>query len=184
MSEFAETPAPSFGALLGRGILVTILGILMIVFTFASILVADMLAAVLMIFLGISILTAGPAFFGREKRTWWMIVLGILIIIGGVLGIFFPMMFTMYLVYLAAFSALVSGAVDLVIAFTKKIGTANRVLSGISGVLGILLGILFLAQPLISAFTILDVSGMFLIAFGIVAVIEAFVVRSAAKNAE
>ena len=71
----------------------------------------------------------------------------------------------------------------MVIAFTRKIETANRVLSGITGVLGILLGILFLAQPLISAFTILDVSGMFLVAFGIVAIIEAFVARSAAKKA-
>lgn len=183
MSEFAESHAPSFGALLGRGILVTILGILMIVFTFASILVADMLTAVLMIFLGISILTTGPAFFGSEKHTWWMIVLGILVIIGGILGILFPVMFTVYLVYLAAISALISGVTDLVIAFTKKIETANRVLSGITGVLGILLGILFLAQPLISAFTILDVSGMFLAAFGIVAIIEAFVARSAAKKA-
>ena len=183
MSEFAEVHAPSFGALLGRGILVTILGILMIVFTFASILVADMLTAVLMIFLGISILTAGPAFFGIEKRTWWMIVLGILVIIGGILGILFPVMFTVYLVYLVAFSALIGGVTDLVIAFTKKIETANRVLSGITGVLGILLGILFLAQPLISAFTILDVSGMFLVAFGIVAIIEAFVARSSAKKA-
>lgn len=183
MSESVELPTPSFGALLGRGILVTLLGILMIVFTYASIIVGDMLAAVLMIFLGISVITAGPVFFGREKRTWWMVALGIIVIIAGILGILFPVMFTVYLVYMAAFAALVSGASDLVVAFTKQIGTANRVLSGISGVLGILLGILFISQPFISAFTIVDVGGMFLVAFGIIAVIEAFIVRKAAKNA-
>ncbi|MEE1136049.1 MAG: hypothetical protein UHU36_04230 [Methanocorpusculum sp.] len=69
MSEFAELQAPSFGAILGRGILVTLLGIMMIVFTYASILVGDVLAAVLLIFLGISIITTGPVFFGREKNT-------------------------------------------------------------------------------------------------------------------
>ena len=183
MSEFTEDYTPSFGALFGRGILITILGILMIVFTYASILIGDVLAAVLLIFLGISVLTTGPAFFGREKRTWWMVILGILIIIIGILGILFPVMFTVYLVYLAAFAALFSGITDLVAAFTGKIGTAGKILSGISGVLGILLSILFLAQPLISAFTIIDVAGMFLIAFGVLAIIEAFIVRSAAKKA-
>lgn len=184
MSEFAELQAPSFGAILGRGILVTLLGIMMIVFTYASILVGDVLAAVLLIFLGISIITTGPVFFGREKNSWWMIVLGILIIIAGILGILFPMMFTVYLVYLAAFAALFSGITDLVAAFAGKVGTAGKVLSALSGVLGILLSILFLCQPLISAFTIIDVAGMFLVAFGVVAIIEAFVVRSAAKKAE
>lgn len=183
MSEVADMAAPSFGALLGRGILVTILGILMIVFTFASILVTDMLIAVLTMFFGISIITAGPAFFGGEKRTWWMVVLGILVIIAGILGIIYPAMFTIYLVYLAAIAAFISGITDLGIAFSQEIGTANKVLAGITGVLGILLGILFIVNPVLSAFTILDISGMFLVAFGIVAIIEAFVARSAAKNA-
>ena len=184
MSEFSETPAPSFGALLGRGILVTILGILMIVFTYASVLVADLMLAVLMIFLGVSILTSGPAFFGREKRTWWMIVVGILIILSGFLAYLFPLMFTVYLVYMVAAAAIIGGAADLVAAFSKQLDTANRVLAGISGVLGIALGILFVLHPVISAFSILDVSGMFLVAFGVIAIIEAFVVRSAAKKAE
>ena len=184
MSEFEELPSPPFGALLGRGILITILGILMIVFTYASILVGDMLIAALLVFLGISIMTSGPSFFGREKRTWWMIVLGILVIIAGFLAFIYPVMFTIYLVYIVAFAAMIGGVSDLVAAFSKDVVTANRILAGISGVLGIILGILFIIQPVFSAFTIIDVAGMFLMAFGVVAIIEAFVVRSAAKNAE
>lgn len=170
-------------SLIVKGILMLILGILMMVFTFASVFVGETLLAVLLIFLGIAVATSGSTFFGEARRTWVSIVLGILIVVLGIVALLFPAMFTLYLMYFVAAAALIGGITDLWLAIMGKNGGVNRGLVAVNGVLGVVLGVLFLLQPLLSAFTVVQVAGIFLAASGIVAIIEAIAVNSAAKNA-
>ena len=75
-----ETPIGGdlFKSLLLKGILMIILGVIMLVFTFSSILALDYLFGIVLIVLGIQLLTSGSTFLGEYKRTWWVILLGIL----------------------------------------------------------------------------------------------------------
>jgi len=173
-----------FGSLLAKGILMIILGILMMVFTFAAVIVGETLLVVFLIFIGIALLTSGTTFFGEVKRTWWVIVLGILAILLGIMMIIFPGMMLVYTMYFIAAAALVGGVTDLALAIMGKSGQINRVLVAISGILGIALGIIFMLKPLLSALTLAQVGGIFFFAFGLVAIIEAFGLKCAGKKTE
>ncbi|MFA7024204.1 HdeD family acid-resistance protein [Methanocorpusculum bavaricum] len=171
--------ASTFGSLLAKGILMIILGILMMVFTLASLFASEILLAILLIFVGITLLTAGTTFFGEAKRTWWVVVLGVLVILFGILTLINPGIMLVYAMYVLAAAALIGGVTDLAVALMGKSAQFNRGLLAVSGILGIILGVLFLINPVISAFTIIEIAGIFFFAFGIVAIIEAFMAKSA-----
>jgi len=156
-----------------------ILGILMLVFTLASLFASEIILAILLIFVGITLLSAGSTFFGQPTCTWWVFLLGILVIIFGILTLIFPAIMLVYAMYVLAAAALIGGLTDLALALMGKSGQVNRGLVAVSGILGIILGVLFLINPVISAFTIVQIAGIFFFAFGIIAIIEAFMSKSA-----
>ncbi|MDU9376390.1 hypothetical protein McpSp1_10040 [Methanocorpusculaceae archaeon Sp1] len=181
-----ETSAPIggdiFKSLLLKGILMIILGIIMLIFTFGSILAIELLFGIVLIILGIQLLTSGSTFLGEYKRTWWVILLGILAIIAGILAFVFPAMMTLYIVYLIAITVLISGFTDIAIAIANKTGEANRILVAISGVLGVILGILFIFMPFTGAIVLVQVTAIFLLVFGILAIVEGFMAKKPAKT--
>jgi uncharacterized membrane protein HdeD (DUF308 family) len=156
-----------------------ILGIIMLRFTFSSILAVELLLGLVLILLGIQMLTSGSTLLGEYRKTWWVIILGVLMIILGILAFIFPVIMLVYIMYLIAFTTLISGFTDLALAVMNKCGETNRVLIAITGILGVLLGILFLWNPFESAFVLAQVTGIFLLAFGLIAAVEAFTVRKA-----
>lgn len=166
-----------FKSLLLKGILMILLGVIMLAFTFSSILAIDYLFGIVLIVLGIQLLTSGSTFLGEYKHTWWVILLGILAIIFGILAFIFPAMMTLYIVYLIAITAFISGFTDLALAITNKTGPAHRVLVAISGVLGIVLGILFIVMPYTGAVVLVQVTCIFLLVFGILAIAEGFMAK-------
>ena len=182
-----ETESPVAGdifkSLLLKGILMIILGIIMLAFTLSSILAIDYLFGIVLIILGIQLLTSGSTFLGEYKRTWWVILLGILAIIFGIVAFIFPAMMTVYIVFLIAITSLISGFTDLALAISDKCGMANRALVAISGILGIILGILFIISPFVGAFVIVQVTGIFLLAFGILAIAEGYMAKKAVQTA-
>ncbi|MDO5844642.1 MAG: DUF308 domain-containing protein [Methanocorpusculum sp.] len=167
----------SKGGLIIKSLLMIVLGILMLVFTFASIVVGNAIFAVLLIFMGIALIASGSTFFGQIKRTWWVVVLGIIAVIIGIVALIWPVIGIEILVYIIAISSFISGVTDLYLGIMGKNGAVNRVLIIISGLLGIALGVVFLLMPLFSAGVIVQVAGIFLLAFGIVAFIEALMLK-------
>ena len=182
-----ETESPIggdiFKSLFLKGILMIILGVIMMIFTFSSILAIDYLFGIVLIILGIQLLTSGSTFLGEYKRTWWVILLGILAIIFGIVAFVFPAMMTLYIVYLIAITSFISGFTDLALAISDKCGLANCALVTLSGVLGVILGILFIISPFVGAYVIVQVTGIFLLAFGILAIAEGFMVKKAVQAA-
>lgn len=182
-----ETESPIggdiFKSLFLKGILMIILGVIMMIFTFSSILAIDYLFGIVLIILGIQLLTSGSTFLGEYKRTWWVILLGILAIIFGIVAFVFPAMMTLYIVYMIAITSLIRGFTDLALAISDKCGVANRALVAISGILGVILGILFIISPFVGAYVIVQVTGIFLLAFGILAIAEGFMVKKAVQAA-
>ncbi len=182
MTEEMATAAAGgdiFKSLLLKGILMVILGLIMLIFTLSSLLAIDYLFGFILIILGIQLLTSGSTFLGEYKRTWWVLVLGILAIVLGICAFIFPAVMLVYIVYLIAITAFISGFTDLGLAIMNKCGEANRILVAITGILGIILGVLFVAAPFMAAVTLAQVTGIFLLVFGILAVAEGFVAKKA-----
>ena len=180
-----ETPIGGdlFKSLLLKGILMIILGVIMLVFTFISILALDYLFGIVLIVLVNQLLTSGSPFLGEYKRTWWVILLGILAIIIGIFAFVFPAVMTLYIVHLLAITPFISGFSALALALCANCGPANRALVAVYARPVILLGLLLTISPFVGAFVIVQVTGIFLLAFGILAIAEGFLAKKAVQTA-
>ncbi|MCQ2511133.1 MAG: DUF308 domain-containing protein, partial [Lachnospiraceae bacterium] len=115
------------------------------------------------------------------------VVLGILVIILGIVALFNTAAFEAFLVYFLAASALISGLFN-VVSGCMNAGTANRALTIVAGILGIILGILifvaaFNLTPWITAIYIVYAAAIFMLIFGIISIIQAIMMKSAMKEA-
>lgn len=173
--EYIPTPTVSKGGLIAKSILMIVLGILMTVFTFTSIVASTIIISVLLIFCGVVLICSGGTFLGLIKRTWWLIVLGIIAVIFGVVSIINPIFGAEVIMYIIAASALIGGVTDLIMGVTGAVNGISRVFAVITGILGVALGVMFIVLPVLSAFTLVWIAGIFLIAFGVIALIQAFV---------
>lgn len=191
MTETTVKPNFEFGALIGRGVLLIILGVLIMVLINSSIFgaitastIPAVLLAILLIFFGITLLCGGTS-FGKSGVA--SIVLGILVIILGIITLVNPAAFEAFLVYFIAAVAVINGIFSLVTGIMGA-GTGNRVMNIIIGILGIAVGIAIFAlsftlTPVVMGVVIMYVIGIFLIIVGIISIIQAILVKSAEKKA-
>ncbi|WP_380055385.1 HdeD family acid-resistance protein [Falsihalocynthiibacter sp. SS001] len=75
----------------------------------------------------------------------WLLA-GIVLIIGGIFALANPFAATLTATAIAAWSFLIGGVIQLFAAFTQE-GTSNKIWSGVTGVLGILVGIALFNNP-------------------------------------
>lgn len=175
-----------FGGLLAKGLIMILIGVLFTVFTNVSGFAVEILTAILLLLIGIALTTSGATFFGFAKRTWWVIILGIALIILSIIMIFYPLFGMEIAVYLIAAAAFIGGLTDLYMGiFGKNFGIsgAEKAFVILSGILGIALGVVFIIVPLMSAFTLVWAAGLFLIAFGVLSIAEAVTVKVSSKSA-
>ena len=183
MSETTVTPNFEFGALIGKGVLLIIIGLLFCVFTFASGWAFTMLLSILLIFFGITLLCGGTSF---GKMGVASIVLGILVIILGIITLLNPLVFQAFLVYFIGAASIVWGLFTLV---TGIMGgeDVRRVLSIIIGALGILFGIFvfttaFHLTTFLTAPILMYIAGIIILIYGIFSIIQAIVLKSRTKQ--
>lgn len=176
----AETPGLPWWLVLIEGIAAIILGLLLFMRPAAT-------TIVLIQFLGIYWLITGLFTIISiiwDRSAWgWKLFSGILGIIAGLLIIQNPLWSTLLvpttLAWVLGFIGIVIGILQLIDAFRGG-GWG----SGILGVLSILLGFLLISRPVIAGLGLPWVLGGLLIAGGILAIIAAFVVRSAEPQIE
>lgn len=185
------------GTLIGRGILLLILGILMIIFTQVSTFAIAVLLSILLIFLGIALLAGGFSFSGKVGIA--PAILGILVIILGIITLFNPVAFTAFMVYFIAIASIVYGVFEIIAALVsgKQI---NRGLLIFSGIIGIIFGVLVLlaACGVFGAITIAGntvtvfgvafiltlVAGIVLAIIGLASLIEGIVMKVSQKKSQ
>ncbi len=106
-----------------------------------------------------------------------MIVLGIIGIIIAIYSFLNPAFMITFGTIIVGIIALLSGLTDIILAFSKGLSAGIRVLTFILGVLGLLIGLIFLLQPGVGADLLIMLVGIFLILGGIVALIEGFMFK-------
>jgi uncharacterized membrane protein HdeD (DUF308 family) len=154
------------------GILMIVLGILFLAYPGFSLATVLLLIGVFLIVYGIALAVAG--FVGHAEGRGWAIFTGILGIIVGIIAIAWPGMTGLALLYILGAWAIVTGAVDIVGAFAGGLKGGKRVWLIVVGILSIVVGIIFFAYPVSGALAILWLIGLYLIAYGVLRIVDGF----------
>lgn len=116
--------------------------------------------------------------FQMMKNYWWLILLrGIVAVLFGILALTNPALTAVSLVLYFGIYAIVDGAINVGIAIFGGGNSDNRVLLGLSGLLGGLLGVLVLTWPGITMISLLAAIIAFAFVTGIVEIVAAFQVH-------
>jgi uncharacterized membrane protein HdeD (DUF308 family) len=153
-----------------RGILALALGILLPLFPGAAIFTLAILFGAYAFTDGIVAIAASVRMSHADARWAWLLLEGLLGVLVGVITFFYPGITALWLVYLFAAWALVSGALAVATAIRLRAAIANEWLMILFGALSIVAGIVIFFVPVagviaivwtISAYAIL--AGLFLI---------------------
>ena len=113
-----------------------------------------------------------------NKHDWGLVIAGVLLVICSMFFLFAPGLALVTITVIAGAAFLVSGIFDIVnyFRFRRAMDLSGWALS--YGALDIVLGILFLVNPLVSAGALAWFIGAFFIVFGVFEVVGAFKVRN------
>ena len=113
-----------------------------------------------------------------NKHDWGLVIAGVLLVICSMFFLFAPGLALVTITVIAGAAFLVSGIFDIVnyFRFRRAMDLAGCALA--YGALDIVLGILFLVNPLVSAGALAWFIGAFFIVFGVFEVVGAFKVRN------
>jgi len=168
-----------------RGIAAVLLGILL----FTN---PDAILSVVIIFLGIywvvdGIITLLASFTGREEHSnWgWGIFVGIISILAGLAVLSQPVLtaiFTaQFIVSFVGIMIIISGVSSIVTGFRLR-KTSGEWMMILGGVLGLILGLLLLMNPLFSALVFVNITAIFSIIGGFALIVMAFQVKKLKKT--
>ena len=164
-----------------KAVIFVLLGVFCLVFPFAAMNLSAYLIAFFLLIVSIAALFSGFAAFGEPKSTWWVILLGIIGIIVAIVSFVNPAFMITFGTIIVGIIALLSGMTDIIIAFSHGLSAGVRILTFIVGLLGLLVGFLFLFYPAFGAEVIIIFLGIFLIAGGIAALIEGILFKREMK---
>lgn len=158
--------ARNWWAVLIRGILALILGLLMI---FVPPIVT---LAILIIFLGAYFLVDGiftiiTAISGKTAHRWAVLAEGLLSIVFGIIIFAWPMMSALVLLFVIAIWAILTGIAEIAYAGMHWKAGAGKWWLLVAGIISIILGIIMLAQPGAGALAVVVFIEIYLIIFGI-----------------
>jgi uncharacterized membrane protein HdeD (DUF308 family) len=152
-----------------RGLIAVIFGLCAIIWTPFVLNVLIYAFGFFAIIAGILTAAAGISLEKTELPKWLLAVAGILGILLGIFALLTPLIVVITLALLIAAWALVAGASELGLAVTNKT-LKHRVLLSISGLCGIALSIILILMPVLGAFTLVLVLGIYLLVFGIISI--------------
>ena len=182
--NLAAILARNWWVLLLRGIVAIGFGVL----TFAS--PALSLASLVLLFGGLcladGLMAAWTAFSNRkQKENGWLLLIGGLLGIGvGLLTIFQPAVTGLALLFYIAIWAIATGVVHVLTAIRLRQEIANEWMLILAGLASVAFGALLMARPGSGALAVLWLIASYAIVRGLLLVVLAFEVRSAAKKLE
>lgn len=161
-----------------------IIGILFIIGGFVSFAKPDRTLQLLAIIIGVVFLFDGVYELTIRRRflrslndsTGWVVFLGILNIILGIIFIFHPGFGALYIAIIFAVWFIVDSIMEFSIGnfFRDSDHKGYYWLTIIFSILGVILGVILLFSPLVSAMTVVWIISIFLIVFGVMKVVQAF----------
>ncbi|MFV0462146.1 MAG: HdeD family acid-resistance protein [Nostocoides sp.] len=168
--------------LIWRGVVGIILGLLCAIWPGATILVIAILWGLFAIVTGIWSIGAGIADSMSGWNRFLLIIVGALGVIAGIIVLTQPIYGAVTLTWVLGIWLIAMGVVDIIGAFGAD-RTAPRWLIILGGVLGIILGYLFVSHPASGTVTLALWLGIVLIAWGIMLIVAGYQLRKAGQGA-
>jgi uncharacterized membrane protein HdeD (DUF308 family) len=121
----------------------------------------------------------GAATTRRSGRSaWWLLLVGILAILAGIVTFFWPGITAIALLVVIATWAIIKGIFEIVAAIELRKVIAHEWLLALGGVISVLFGIVLFARPLAGALALVWIIGVYAIIFGISAIALSLRLRS------
>jgi len=159
-----------------RGILALALGILLPLFPGAAIFTLALLFGAYAFVDGIVAIAAAVRMNHAEHNWGWLLVEGVLGVLVGVITFFYPGITVLWLIYLFAAWAILTGIAAIVTAVRLR-AVVNEWLTIVLGALSLIAGIVILFEPAVGALAIVWTISVYAILAGIVLIGLAFRLR-------
>ncbi|NLE22704.1 MAG: HdeD family acid-resistance protein [Actinobacteria bacterium] len=154
------------------GLLMIVLGGLFLARPGLSLASVIWLVGTISIVYGVFLAVSGLA--GRQESRGWAVAVGVLAVIMGIVVLVWPAATSLAVLYIIAFWALITGVADLAGAFMKGHTGAQRLWLAIVGLLGVVVGIVFLVNPGSGILALLWLAGIYLVVLGVLRIIAGF----------
>lgn len=160
-----------------RGALAIILGLVMVLLPGPTLIAVTVLIGIFVLMLGLIALAMFLTL--NDKRTGVVLLLeGILGILFGIVTIVWPNITALLLILVLGVWCLIEGVVELYSGLMMAKQTALRAVLGVSGILSIIVGLIFIVAPGDGALALIWVIGVFAIAYGLLSIIYGLLYRS------
>jgi uncharacterized membrane protein HdeD (DUF308 family) len=164
-----------------RGVVAVVFGIIAIVWPAITVLSLALLFGAYTLLDGITSLTMG---FGRGTGSdrVYMITLGILGIIAGLIALIWPQITVIVLLVIIAVWAIIAGATQIAAAIRLRKVIRNEWFLALSGVVAVVLGLLLIVQPGAGAIALVIAIATFALVWGIVLIVLGLRLRVIART--
>jgi uncharacterized membrane protein HdeD (DUF308 family) len=169
--------ARNWWALLLRGLIGVVLGVMTLLMPAVSLASLVLLFAIYMIVDGVLGIVAAVRAARRQERWGWLILEGVFDIGAGIVALLWPGITVLVFVILVAAWAIVSGA-SMAIAAFRLDRRGTRWLMALAGVLSVIWGVLLAIWPISGALVLTLWIGAYALVFGITLIVLAFRLRS------
>lgn len=174
-----ELLARSWAWVLLRGVLTIVFGAVAIFWPEITLVALVVLFGAYAIVDGVGVLVMG---LRRSTGRGFLLVVGALGVIAGLIALLWPGITALVLLYVIAIWAIVTGVGSIVSGFGIGRDAGGRWLFILSGLTGVVLGILLLADPGSGAVALVVTIGFFAIIWGIITVMTSVRLRRLAKE--
>lgn len=162
-----------------RGVLAVLFGLIAIVWPGITVLALAILWGVFILVDGIAATAMGVGKdVGSGSDRTYLIVLGVLGIIAGLITFIWPGITVVVLLVVIAIWAIIAGIMQIVAAFRLRKVVRNEWFLAVSGLVTLALGILLIVQPVTGAVALVIAIATFAIAWGIVLIVFGFRLRT------
>lgn len=172
LDTLARDLARNWQAVLVRGFLAILFGVVFLVAPLMSLVVSVFVFAGFAIALGVMALIAGIRSLSPMRTQ--MILEGVLSVLAGVVALFWPGGTLVAIVLLIAAWAIVTGVIQIVQAIKVREEIDNEWWLVLGGAASVVFGVLIGLQPAVGVFTVAFLIGIYALIFGIALVLLAF----------
>lgn len=116
---------------------------------------------------------------GKVKRDWGLFFGGILVFLSGLVILFWPGLTLVVIAEIAGVLLLIGGIFDLISYIRLRKTELSSGWALVNAICSLILGLMFLLHPIVTASVIPLLAGVFVIIYGVMAIVAAFSLRNA-----
>ena len=161
-----------------RGVVAVLFGILAIAWPGITVLALALLFGIYTLLDGVTSIVMG---IGQEKDRVYMITLGVLGVVAGLIALIWPQITVIVLLVIIAVWAIFAGVMQLAAAVRLRKVIRNEWFLALSGIVALVLGLLLIVQPAEGAIALVIAIATFAIVWGLTLVVLGFRLRTLAS---